>query len=68
MAWRVAGALLVLMALVVMLLGAWLFWSAAMPLAFPFAPAMLIRPGFIPFVICWLVAGFLVAAVFPRSE
>jgi hypothetical protein len=66
--WRMASALLMLMALVVVLLIGWSVWTALMPLAFPLGPAAFTRPGFIPFAICWFIAGFLVAAVFPRSE
>lgn len=68
MLWRMAGAAGLLMALVVILVGGWTFWCALMPLAFPMAPERLVSPGFVPFVACWLIAGALVAAVFPRSE
>lgn len=68
MAWRMASVLGLAMAFVVILLGGWLVWCAAMPLAFPMGPRALVSPGLIPFAICWLVAGALVAAVFPRSE
>jgi biotin transporter BioY len=68
MAWRVLASVSLLVALLIVLGIGWLVWMTVMPMAFPFAPAALLRPDFIPFAFSWLIAGVLVAACFPRSE